>query len=161
MPTPCPDWDVTGLSEHLLTVLAQFTVRAQGGKPDWSGPPAPATRDTPSAFRAGSAVLLAAWRKAGELGGTVDLPGVGTVPARWMVDQQVAEFAVHAWDLARATGQSTADLDPAIGEAALAWGRTALRPEFRGPDRTFGDEVAVPEQAPVYDRLAGFYGRTP
>lgn len=165
-PTPCPDWDVTELSHHLLTDLAQFTVRAQGGTPDWSGPPRPLPGDPVSAFRAGAGRLLAAWRKAadlsgGDLSGLVELPGLGTVPARFPVDQQTAEFAVHAWDLARATGQSADDLDPAIGAAALAWGRTALRPEYRGAGKAFGPEVTVAETAPVYDRLAGFFGRTP
>ena len=161
LPTPCPEWDVTELSHHLLTDLAQFTVRAQGGQPDWSGPPATHAADTTEAFRAGARVLLAAWDKAGDLSGVVDLPRVGTVPARWMVDQQIAEFAVHAWDLVRATGGSVAELDPTIGESALAWGRTALRPEYRRPGGAFGPEVPVAETAPIYDRLAGFYGRTP
>jgi hypothetical protein len=36
-----------------------------------------------------------------------------------------------------------------------------LRPEFRGPDKAFGVEVPVPDDAPVYDRLAGWFGRDP
>jgi hypothetical protein len=34
-------------------------------------------------------------------------------------------------------------------------------PEFRGPDMPFEAEVPVPEDAPVYDRLAGWFGRDP
>jgi hypothetical protein len=55
----------------------------------------------------------------------------------------------------------TADLDPAIAERALAWARQMRRPEFRGPDKAFGVEVAVPDDAPNYDRLAGWFGRNP
>jgi hypothetical protein len=33
--------------------------------------------------------------------------------------------------------------------------------EFRGPDKAFGVEVPVADDAPVYDRLAGWFGRDP
>jgi hypothetical protein len=48
-----------------------------------------------------------------------------------------------------------------VAEHALAWARGMLRPEFRGPDRGFGAEIPVPADAPVYDRLAGWFGRDP
>ena len=87
-------------------------------------------------------------------------PG-GEAPLRARADQQITELAVHDWDLARATGQDLAGLDPALAEHALAWSRGMLRPEFRGPDKAFGVEVPVPDDAPVYDRLAGWFGRDP
>jgi uncharacterized protein (TIGR03086 family) len=70
---------------------------------------------------------------------------------------------VHAWDLRTATGQ-TRHLDPQLAETSLAWGRTVLRPEYRGDEasgKAFGPEVTVPDDAPSYDRLAAFYGRHP
>lgn len=67
---------------------------------------------------------------------------------------------MHGWDLAQATGQQ-ADLDPALARHALSWSRQMLRPEFRGPDKAFGREVAVPADAPIYRRLAGWFGRDP
>jgi hypothetical protein len=36
-----------------------------------------------------------------------------------------------------------------------------LRPQFRGPDKAFGFEVPVSGEAPIYDRLAGWFGRDP
>jgi hypothetical protein len=77
--------------------------------------------------------------------------------------QQIADLAVHGWDIAKATGQPT-DLDPEVGQLALDWGRENLKPEFRGDEasgRSFGPEVAVAADAPLYDRLAGFFGRDP
>jgi uncharacterized protein (TIGR03086 family) len=67
---------------------------------------------------------------------------------------------MHDWDLARATGQP-AELDPALAEHALRWSRGMLRPEFRGPGKAFGVEVPVPDDAPAYERLAGWFGRDP
>ena len=43
--------------------------------------------------------------------------------------------------------------------SALAWGHESLKPEIRG--QAFGPELSVPENAPIYDRLAGFFGRPP
>ena len=76
---------------------------------------------------------------------------------------QDTDLAVHGWDVAKATGQST-DLDPEVGRLALDWGRENLKPEFRGDEasgQSFGFEVAVADDAPLYDRLAAFFGRDP
>lgn len=161
--TPCRSWNVAALVDHVVEDLRQFTLRATGGRPDWSAQARPAGPDRLGAFRAGAAELLAAWRQAGDLTGTMQLPGLGEVPARFPVDQQIAEFAVHAWDLATATGQRL-ELDPEVAEAALAWARTALRPEFRGTEedgKAFGPEVPAPPDASAADRLAAFFGRHP
>ncbi|MER6299501.1 TIGR03086 family metal-binding protein [Kitasatospora sp. NPDC001539] len=163
-PTPCRSWDVGDLVSHLLFDLRQFTVRAQGGRPDWSQSFERVEDDWSHAFEAGAEQLVDAWRSAGDLTGVVELPGGHTLPARFPVDQQTAEFAVHAWDLARATGRSTDGLDSEVALAALAWARGALKPEYRGEEadhQAFGPEVPVPADAPPYDRLAGFFGRDP
>ena len=66
----------------------------------------------------------------------------------------------HGWDLATATGQRASYPDEAC-EAALAEAQGFMKPEYRGPDQSFGDEVPVPESAPALDRLVGFMGRDP
>jgi uncharacterized protein (TIGR03086 family) len=83
---------------------------------------------------------------------------MGEVPRSFPVARLNAELAVHTWDLARATGQSTA-LDAQVGEAALTWARGALKPQMRG--EAFGPEVSIDPSAPLYDRLAAFFGRDP
>ncbi|MGC5019208.1 TIGR03086 family metal-binding protein [Micromonospora sp. DT47] len=161
--TPCRSWTVAQLGDHLVHDLHQFTLTATGGKPDWSKPAPAVTQDRAAVFRKGAADLLDAWRKAGDLTGTITLPGMGEVPARFPVDQQTAEFAVHAWDLAKATGQST-DLDPEVGQVSLDWIQGTLRPQFRAKETdggAFGPEVPVADDAPLYDRLAAFTGRHP
>ncbi len=72
----------------------------------------------------------------------------------------MGETAIHAWDLAEATGQ-TAHLDPAIAEAALVQLRERLTPEARANSTAFGPEIPVADDAPPYLRLAGFLGRRP
>ena len=160
-PTPCGSWNVGTLLDHVIHDTRQFTVAATGGQPDWAAPAPHSGPGWLDAFRDGERTLLETWGKP-DLTGTVTLPGLGEVPARTPVDQQIAEFAAHSWDIAKATGQSTDVLDPEVAEAALAFVRSALRAEFRGPEeegKAFGPEVPVPDDAPVYDRLAGFLGR--
>jgi uncharacterized protein (TIGR03086 family) len=141
--------------------LQQFTVAVQGGEwdpkdvdvigDDWAG-----------AYRQAASSLLAAWRRPGALEQTVKLP-FGEFPATWRIGQQITDLAVHGWDVAKGTGQPT-DLDPEVGQLALDWGRENLKPEFRGDEasgRSFGPEVAVAGDAPLYDRLAGLFGRDP
>lgn len=163
LPTPCRAWTVAELVDHLVDDLGQFTKRASGGTPTWGEPRQAVEGDRAEAFRDGSAALLSAWRRAGDLTGTIELPGMGEVPARFPVDQQFTELAVHTWDLTKALGRPVT-LDPEVGEAALGWARGALRPEFRGEEggpEAFGPEVTARPDAPVYDRLAAFFGRDP
>jgi uncharacterized protein (TIGR03086 family) len=161
LPTPCRAWNVRALVNHVVHDVQQFTAMAHGGQwaqqdtyvigDEWTG-----------AYRQAAASLLAAWQREGALEGTVQLP-FGEFPATWRVNQQIADLAVHAWDIARATGQST-NLDDELGQLSLDWARQNLKPQFRGEEvsgRAFGPEVFVPEDAPLYDRLAGFFGRNP
>jgi uncharacterized protein (TIGR03086 family) len=161
LPTPCRSWDVRDLVNHVVQDVQQFTARASGK--DWEPHDADLLGDDwAGAWQAAADALLAAWRREGALDRTVTLP-FGEVPATWQVDQQIADLAVHGWDLARATGQPT-DLDPELGRLALSWGRENLKPQFRGDEASghaFGPEVPVPTDAPLYDRLAAFFGRDP
>ena len=161
LPTPCSSWDVRALVNHVVLDVEHFTASASGDAweehdedvigADWTG-----------AYRRAADELVAAWQREGVLERTIKLP-FGEVPATWSVKQQIADFVVHGWDIAKATGQST-DLDPEIGRLALDWARENLQPEFRGDEasgRAFGAEVPVPHDAPLHDRLAGFFGRNP
>ena len=157
--TPCAGWDVRALISHLAGQdLRNFLVSARGETADWQAPADELGDDWAAAFRDRAAPLRAAWRAA-DLDRPV--PGFGgQTPLRSRADQQIAELATHDWDLAKATRQQ-AGLDAALAEHALRWGRQMLRPEFRGPDKAFGLEVPVPDDAPAYDRLAGWFGRDP
>jgi uncharacterized protein (TIGR03086 family) len=147
LPTPCPQWTVRDLVEHVVGKdLRNYTVIARGETVDWLAPPEPLGDHWVAQYRAGADGLLAAW-------GRPDAP-VGRA------DQQIAELAVHGWDLATAAGVDV-PLDDEIAEHALAWSHGMLRPEHRGPDKAFGREIPVPADAPAYARLAGWFGRDP
>jgi uncharacterized protein (TIGR03086 family) len=150
LPTPCEGWDVTTLVTHVTGGLDNQAAMARGEKPDWKAPFPPLGDDWAATFRAKAASLLDTWQ-------TAD-------PAHQPhAEMQIAEEAVHTWDIARATGVPSDDLDPAVAEHALEWSRGMLKPEYRGAGGggAFGEEVSVPDTAPVYDRLAAWFGRDP
>jgi uncharacterized protein (TIGR03086 family) len=162
LPTPCTSFDVQALVEHVVKDLRTFTVRASRGEWKPREDAGAAGDDWDATYREAAAALLGAWRREGALDGTIELP-FGEFPATWFLGQHITDLVVHSWDLARATGQPM-ELDPDLGQTALDWGKSNLRPEFRGDEasgRDFGAEVPVPEEAEVYDRLAGFFGRDP
>ena len=160
LPTPCAGWDVGALLAHVVRDdLRNFLVAARGETPDWQAPAQDLGTGWADDFRQGARELLDQWRRA-DLDQPVAMPGGPEMPLGGRADQQIAELAVHAWDLVRATGADLA-LDPELAEYALAWSRPMLLPQFRGPDKSFADVVTVPEDAPAYDRLAGWFGRDP
>jgi uncharacterized protein (TIGR03086 family) len=143
-PTPCGDWDVAQLVGHLVNAPVRFLEMARGAQPDWSAGPRPVTGNWVSEFRSNADDLIHHWHRAGD---AVDAG---------QVDWQIAEIAVHTWDVARATGQTTALL-PDVAERGLAFMSAMLTPENRG--EVFAPAVPVPDDTPVYDRLAAFAGR--
>jgi uncharacterized protein (TIGR03086 family) len=158
-PTPCRDWTVRDLVDHMVFDTSQFTVAATEGRPDWSLRPPRIEPPYAPAFRAGADRLLGSWRASGDVDRIIVLP-IGERPASFVITQHAAEFAVHAWDVAIATGQHV-DWDDEIAEAALAWSKSTLLPAFRGDGRPFGPEVPIADDAPAQDRLVAWFGRTP
>jgi uncharacterized protein (TIGR03086 family) len=143
--TPCSEWDVARLVAHVLADPQNFVAMSGGGRPDWSAAP-PLPEDWTGEFRARAAELMRTWKESGD----------GTSPQS--VDWQTAEFAVHTWDLVRATGVPI-ELDPQVAERGLDFMSGALTPDNRGD--AFAPAVTLAEDAPVYDRLAAFAGRDP
>ena len=160
LPTPCTDWDVQALVRHLAGQdLRNFLIALQGETADWQAPAEELGDDWAATFRDRAAPLRALWRSA-NLDVEFGMSGGGQAPLRARADQQIAELSVHDWDLAIATGR-LAGLDPELAEHSLNWSRGLLRPEHRGPDRAFAHEVPVAPDAPIYQQLAGWFGRDP
>jgi uncharacterized protein (TIGR03086 family) len=145
-PTPCPDWTVADLVDHLVLGPAKFAQSVRGEQVDWSAPTPHVGADRADLFRAAADELLAAWREQGTDGAPIG------------PDWQSAEVAVHTYDLATALGRGTGDLDPQPAERGLAFMQANLKPEMRGD--AFGAEQPAPEGADAYERIAAFAGRT-
>ncbi len=159
-PTPCASYDVRALVEHLICDVEMFT--AMVCPESAPQPPAPTGSDWTSAYRTAADSLLAVWSLPDALDRTIELP-FGQATAHWALEQQTAGVIVHAWDLARATGQPT-EFDPQLGQRVLAWGRDNIPAQLRGTEADgapFAPPVPVHPSAALYDQLAGVFGRDP
>jgi uncharacterized protein (TIGR03086 family) len=162
-PTPCEGWTVRDLLNHITGGADMFALAAaEGSVPDdrigqlMGGDNL--GDDYRSAFRQASARALAAYAADGVLEKVIVLP-FGEMPAGAALNIAIFDVTTHAWDLAKASGQST-ELDSEVLATAYAIAQETITDDFRVPG-VFGPEVAVPAGAPVQDRLAAFTGRTP
>jgi uncharacterized protein (TIGR03086 family) len=156
-PTPCDHFDVAALADHL--VFAAWRAAALGqGRPVSSDDEVPhLDADWGDSVRLAAADAAVGWDDG--LGREISLPW-GTYPAPAVVDIYLSELVAHAWDLAVATGHLDL-LDDDLAEAALVAAPPVIPAAFRGGEIPFGPVVDVEPDAGVYDRFAGFMGRTP
>jgi uncharacterized protein (TIGR03086 family) len=159
-PTPCTDWDVRALLNHLILWTAySLEARAQGESVgqelmdrDFAAGPGFA-----AAYRAQLDRALAAW--ADPAAWERELPVMGTAtPAADIAALNIAEMVLHGWDLAAATGQRYTVSDAAAAAAARAVEANAdLFRQYKG----FAEPVEVPSSASALDRLLAASGRDP
>lgn len=161
-PTPCTEYAVRDLLNHLL-----FWGPSLEGAARKEAVPPPASAESEVDLTEGdwkTAVVeqanrtAQAWSQPGAWSGSTRMVGPSEMPASLIGGMVTIEFAVHAWDLAKATGQS-----PSLDEDVLgfAFGEMAKIAEQGRAMGAFGPEVAVPDTAPLLDRLVALAGRNP
>lgn len=159
-PTPCANFTVRGVVDHLLGGATAFAPAFRGQLQAGSEPrQVAATGDeVPTvAFRQAMTDLLDAIDAPGAMERAIEAPfgrAPGAVVARFLA----FDTLVHGWDLATATEQA---YDPPLElvTAADAFARQAVGPEMRDGD-TFAPETAAPEASSALERLVAFSGRT-
>ncbi|MFC4529456.1 TIGR03086 family metal-binding protein [Sphaerisporangium dianthi] len=146
--TPCAEFDVKGLINHLEWVAEMFESLGRKGAMVEQGPYA-------GDFPERAERMLAVWSRPEAWEGSNPAMGLPmtTLGHMWLVD-----MVVHGWDLARATGQEY-DPDPEAVSRALSF--TVQMVEMGRQRGVFGPPVAVPDDAPPFDRLLGLIGRDP
>lgn len=159
--TPCPEWDVRELVNHMVMGHRLFADILRGGESAGPGALDPKGSDglgraPEAAYRAATRELLAEFRKPGALERTLRVP-VGEVPGVAAVHLRAVEDLTHGWDLARATGQPVA-FPADIVERAIEFTRAKLAdvPAGRSP---FAPSQPASADAPAIDRLAAMLGR--
>ncbi|MEU7070040.1 TIGR03086 family metal-binding protein [Streptomyces narbonensis] len=160
-PTPCPEYAVRELLGHLAGLCVAFRDAARKRVGPTTGTPPGSTRpvladDWRTALPKVLAELAAAWREPGAWEGDTQAGGID-LPAAVMGRIALDELLIHGWDLARATGQAYE-----VSEGELRVSEALLTPtDDTSGDGFFGPVVAVPDGAPLLDRVIGLSGRRP
>jgi uncharacterized protein (TIGR03086 family) len=155
-PTPCSEFDVRGLLNHLIGGLEMLRTAATGGKAempqgDQFGP------EPGKDYDERRAKLLDAIRAEGVLERDWQMPSFA-MPGKMMAGIAFMEHLTHAWDVAKATGQDTDLPDELVQECLDVV--TPMDAMLRMPG-VCGPKIDVPADAPLIDQLAGFMGRQP
>jgi uncharacterized protein (TIGR03086 family) len=159
-PTPCPDWDVHALLDHMIGVVARFEATASRRMSPIEPIADRVGTDPKASFDQAAKSTLAAWSQPGALDGTCRLPMGLELPAQIAIGINLVDTLVHGWDLARAVGGDLT-IDPGLAIAALEAAKRLMRDDFRGPGRAFAPAVEIgPGMAPS-DELIAFCGRQP
>ncbi|MFF3842177.1 TIGR03086 family metal-binding protein [Streptomyces sp. NPDC001930] len=155
-PTPCAEYDVRALLNHLLGVVVHFQALAAkqpadlSATTDWL-----ADADWRDRFEAETGKLVEAWSAPGAEEGTT---GGMAMPARTVGSMVLLDLTVHAWDLARATGRSFTP-DPGVVDG-LVEEVERMAPMARKMG-VFGEAVDLPGDSTVFERLLATTGRDP
>jgi uncharacterized protein (TIGR03086 family) len=157
-PTPCEDYTVGALLDHIAGGLVAFHAAAvkkplPGGA---SGDASNLAPDWRTRIPRDARALADAWDDptawtGRTAAGGVELPGeVAGIVA-------LDELVLHGWDLARATDQPAGYDGPGLQAV------DAMVTEFRarGIDGLFGPEFAIADDAPLFERILGKTGRDP
>jgi len=157
--TPCESWKVRDLVNHMVGGSQWFGATMSSGEADNPGDgPDLTTQDYMAIYDDGAKKSIDAFGTPGAQEKTVKLP-FGEFPGAAFMGLATTDQFMHAWDLAKATGQDS-NLNPQLAEQILVGAKAAIGPQWRGESMPFGAEVQIDDSAPPADRLAAFLGRT-
>lgn len=147
--TPCDEWDVRDLMNHILDTQNYFVGAARGNdvSPPSPHPPELLGDDPAADFEHARAETLSTFGADGVIDKTGPSLGIA-----------FSDVLLHGWDLAKATGQD-ATMPAGLPEAAYAM----IHGRFTEDQRkgVFKPEVAVAPNASAQDKLLAYTGRSP
>ncbi|KXK62870.1 hypothetical protein AWW66_05930 [Micromonospora rosaria] len=153
LPTPCAEFRVRDLLNHLFEVVVNFQALALRQPVEWAEKPEFLTGDWRERFEVEVSRVAQAWSDPAALEGTSPTMGMPQETVGGMV---LLDLVVHGWDLATATGQV---YQPALETLPPALALTErLAPQGRQYG-VFGDAVETAPDASELDRLLGLAGR--
>ena len=152
LPSPCTEWDARGVVEHVIGFHEVLILKPLGVRVE-------RPRDDPAArWQVTAEALASVLAGEGALDASVEVPGGRATELRQLVPTLTTDVLVHTWDLARAVGAPDV-LDPELCE--IAYARASKNRDALRGSSMFGDEVKVPDDAPLQDRMLGLFGRDP
>lgn len=156
LPTPCSDWDVRALLDHVVGGNDLYATAAAGTAVDWDERNRRRTGDDVVADYERSAAQVTAAFAAADPATELSFP-FGVLPVEHAVAVHFVDVLVHGWDLAVAIGQDPA-LPDDLSEAALAIVGT-YPPDVWGTPAFFAERIEAAPDDPPYVRLVKLVGR--
>lgn len=161
-PTPCSDWSVRDLVNHLVVgnLLFAGVVAGRGTiaelRPALAGDqlgtqPAQTWRDA-------ALVVVQAFSVPGVLDRPVTIP-FGSVSGMVALHLRITEVLTHGWDLARATGRPVR-FEESVVTQELEFSESLLA-QVPSERKVFGPRQNAAPEAASLDRLAALLGRDP
>ncbi|WP_433469190.1 TIGR03086 family metal-binding protein [Spirillospora sp. CA-128828] len=157
VPSPCDGWTARDVAGHVTG--GQSLIRALA-----TGEPQPDVNTDPARFVTGD--VLMSWRTARKecaaaltpdaLDRLIPFGGLGDLPLGDFLEGYILEPLVHAWDLARATGQPSR-LDPDLVHHAFATAQVVAAP-LRAEGH-LAPPLPAPRGADEQTRMLAFLGR--
>ena len=145
--TPCDDWQVRDLLNHMLDTQRYFVSAARGedASPPGPKPPSLLTKDPAGDFEQGRQEFLQVFGQDGVIEKTGPSLGIA-----------FADQLLHGWDLARATEQD-ATMPDGLAEAAYE----AIHGKFTDEQRkgVFKPELPVGDDVTPQEKLLAYTGR--
>jgi uncharacterized protein (TIGR03086 family) len=146
--TPCEDWNVRTLLNHMVQTQQFFSGRAQGKDVALTPDPPNLIGDDPTGvFERARQDVINVFSEPGVIEKTGPLLGIA-----------FSDVLIHGWDVARATNQDATMPD---GLAAAAY--ETIHGRFTDEQRhgVFRPEVAIAEDAADQEKLLAYTGRDP
>jgi uncharacterized protein (TIGR03086 family) len=149
-PTPCDDWDVQTLLNHMIETQQYFVRSARG---EDASPPSPEPPDdligddAASAYERGREATIQTFSQDGVIERTGPTLGI-----------YFSDTLLHGWDVAKATGQDTT-MPAGLAQAAY----DVVHGAFTDDQRTgvFKPEIEVDDDASAQEKLLAYTGREP
>lgn len=150
--TPCREFDVAGLTDHLMN-----SITVLGGAAGAQIPERDRSDSVERQVVLAGRPALDAWKRRG-LDGTVPF-GDNEAPAKMMAGILSLEFLVHAWDYAAAVGREV-DAPDSLTDYVMGLARNVITPEGR-TRAGFDDPIDMPDDAGSLEKLLAYTGRRP
>jgi uncharacterized protein (TIGR03086 family) len=162
-PTPCSEWNVKQLMNHVVGTLWLADGLFNDRKPRCAVAPGALPKsdlvgdDPARAYAKASRVALDAAAVDGTIERTHGTP-LGDMPGFALAGFTTMDVLVHGWDLAVATGQD-AEFDDDIVAFVTAFAKQAITDASRAP--TIAPAVRAPKGSTPTQKLVAYLGRKP
>ena len=159
-PTPCDDWDVRAVVNHIVAgnwwateLAAGATIEAVGDRFDGDL----LGTDPVAAYRESADLADEVFRRPGALEAMCAV-SYGPVPGEVYLGHRCTDVLIHGWDVAAAIGGDT-QLESELVQAC--WAVVEPQAHLLAASGAFATDVAVPPDADLQTRLLTTLGRRP